>query len=742
MTKSINGFVLSVIFRNEENGYTVFELESDAENICCVGNIASVNEGEYLELTGDYVHHNIYGRQFKIEEYSVRIPQDVLAIRRYLGSGALRGVGAVLAERIVKKFGDDSIRIINEEPERLAEIKGISVRKAMEISRQMIEKNQLQNDMIFLARYGISLTLSLKIHQKYNGDFYTILQENPYKLAEDIDGIGFKTADSIALQSGIRKDSPFRLQSGLLYALNSALNEGNIYLPKNELLERTAALLDTDVENLDKPLTDLMLEKKIIIKRQRDEEDPIAYTSKAYYMELDIAVMLDKLNVSYRQDDDFIDSMIKSIQKEDGIVLDELQKKAVQAAASNGIFILTGGPGTGKTTIINTILKCFEAKDMEILLGAPTGRAAKRMQEATGHEASTIHRMLEIFVNSEESGRALFNRNKENPLEADVIIIDESSMIDIFIMHALLSATLAGTRIIFVGDVNQLPSVGPGRILYDMISSEAFEVIKLTRIFRQAASSDIVVNAHKINAGEQITPDNKSKDFFFLRRHDVRVIQKVVVTLVDSKLPEMLNVDSREIQVLTPTRKGPLGVESLNGILQKYTNPPDPDKAEYEHRSILFREGDKVMQIKNNYELEWEILGKYNIVIQNGKGIFNGDLGVIKDINTFLETLTVEFDDGRRVVYGFKQLDELELAYAMTVHKSQGSEYPAVVIPILSGPPKLLTRNLLYTAVTRAKNCVILTGDIDTFHEMIENKSKDERYTTLAKRIREVSINI
>lgn len=742
MSDRLEGYVEHIIFRNEENGYTVFELGKGNDPICCVGILHSINEGEYLEMSGSYMIHNIYGKQFKISDYNIKIPKEQKALERYLGSGAIKGIGAALASRIIDRFGEDTLHIIEEEPERLSEIKGISDKKARDIAAQVVEKSQFQSEMIFLSGYGISLNLCLKIHNKYHEHIYDILQDNPYKLAEEIEGIGFKTADSIALKAGIRLNSPYRIKSGFLYMLSLALGQGHMYLPKDILFSDTAGLLNIDEEELDKHFMDLIIEKKIIVKQLENdtgERVPIVYAYSNYYLELNTAAMLKSLNIVREEDYTFIHKIIDNIEGDSNIRLDELQREAVEKAAVSGIFILTGGPGTGKTTTINSMIRYFEALDMSILLAAPTGRAAKRMQETTGCEASTIHRMLELYGDPDDpEQKARFGRNKDNPLEADVIIIDETSMLDIFLMHALLEAVVPGTRMIFVGDVNQLPSVGPGRVLNDMIASGIFPVIRLNKIFRQAAKSDIVVNAHLINDGKDIRLDNQSEDFFFLERDDVRVVQKVVVSLVKEKLPRLLSLSSRDIQVLTPMRKGVLGCTMLNTLLQKYINEPDESKPEYDSGNTVFRTGDKVMQIKNNYQLEWVINGLYGIPVKRGTGVFNGDMGYIKKVDRFSEVIIVEFDDMRLVEYPFKQSDELELAYAITVHKAQGSEYSAVVMPLLSGPNMLLTRNLLYTAVTRAKNCVVLTGNPGIVGQMIKNESEDERYTTLETRLQEL----
>ena len=525
----------------------------------------------------------------------------------------------------------------------------------------------------------------------------------------------------------------------MLYTLLQASGEGHIYLPKEELFSRASGLLGVDSSYMEKHLMDMVVDRKLILKET--EDGAVVYPTRYYYLELNSARMLCELNILCPEDEEMMEKRINRIEKETGTRLDEMQKQAVAAAASHGPFILPGGPGTGKTTTINAIIRYFEEEGAELRLAAPTGRAAKRMTEATGYEAQTIHRLLELngMPEEEQEGRAVhFDRNSENPLEADVIIIDEMSMVDIALMHSLLLAVTAGTRLILVGDENQLPSVGPGNVLRDIIRSGCFPVVELKKIFRQASESDIVVNAHKINRGEQVTINNKSRDFFFLKRYDADIIIRVVIALIQEKLPRYVDAKPYEIQVLTPMRKGLLGVERLNQILQRYLNPPDEKKKEKEIGQRLFREGDKVMQVKNNYQLEWEILGRYKIPVDKGVGVFNGDTGIMTEINEFAETATVEFEDGRQAEYSFKQLEELELAYAVTIHKSQGSEYPAVILPILSGPRMLMNRNLLYTAVTRARKCVTVVGSETTFAEMIRNEKQQQRYSSLDRRIREL----
>lgn len=734
--ETVKGYVEHIVFRNEENGYTVFQLNNSDGDLTCVGKFHFIEEGELLELEGEYVVHKIYGTQLQVQSSKVCAPEDLVSIERYLGSGAIKGVGAALAGRIVKKFREDTFRIIEEEPERLAEIKGISERKAREIASQVEEKKDMRQAMLYLQKYGISTTLAARIYQHYGQNIYRVIEENPYQLADDVAGVGFKTADEIAVKVGIHTDSDYRIRSGIFYTLLQSVAEGHVYLNQPALLYRAGMLLEIEIKDIEPYLMDLAMEKKVILKKNEDGEVKV-YASRYYYMEMHVAGMLKDLNVSCDIADAVVSRRLDAIEQNTGLVLDELQKKAVVQAVRNGITVVTGGPGTGKTTTINAMIHYFESEGMELLLAAPTGRAAKRMTEATGCEAQTIHRLLEVNGNPEEEGTSGFQRTAQNPLEADVIIIDEMSMVDLPLMDALLSAVLPGTRLVLVGDVNQLPSVGPGSVLKDIIDSGYFSVVRLTKIFRQAQESDIVVNAHKINSCQPVLLDNKSKDFFFLKRQEPNIIIRVLITLIQKKLPQYVDATPYDIQVLTPMRKGLLGVERLNRILQEYLNPPDKDKEEKEVGERVFREGDKVMQIKNNYQLEWEIVTRYGMTVDKGLGIFNGDMGVIRQINTFEETVTVEYDEHRKVRYPYSLLDELELAYAITVHKAQGSEYPAVVIPLLQGPRQLYNKNLLYTAVTRAKKCVTIVGSDKVFQEMIFNKIERERNTSLSERIRE-----
>ena len=731
--ESLAGYVEHIIYRNADNGYTVLNLVSGEDEITCVGIFSAIAEGENIEAQGEYTEHPTYGQQFKVTSFEEKAPEDEEAIERYLGSGAIKGIGLAMAARIVRRFKEDTFRIIEEEPEHLAEIKGISNRKAMEIASQVNEKRDLRQAMIFLQQYGITMNLAVKVYQAYGQDVYGIIRENPYRLADDIDGVGFRTADEIAARVGIRMDSDFRVRSGILYTLLQASGEGHTYLPETELTPRASKLLNVTAEQVEKRYMDLAIERKIILKQMEDQTQ--IYAASFYYMEANTATMLKRLNVSYDVSDAEIEQRIRGIEKKSGMTLDEHQVTAVKEAVRNGLLVITGGPGTGKTTTINTIIRYFELEGLEIFLAAPTGRAAKRMSETTGFEARTVHRMLELNGGAEGSGG--FERDESNPLEADVIIVDEMSMVDISLMYSLLKAISVGTRLILVGDVNQLPSVGPGSVLRDIIQSHACNVVMLTKIFRQASTSDIIVNAHKINHGEEVILDNKSMDFFFLKRYDADVIINVVLQLIKQKLPKFVDATPYDIQVLTPMRKGLLGVERLNGILQRYMNPPANDKVEKEYGSTVFREGDKVMQTKNNYQLAWEIRTKFGLTVDKGLGIFNGDMGIIRQINDFAEQMIIEFDEGRMVEYPYKLLDELELAYAITIHKSQGSEYPAVVIPLLGGPMMLMNRNLLYTAVTRARKCVTLVGNEVTFQQMIRNTSQQKRYSGLCDRLKE-----
>lgn len=738
---TVNGYVEHIIYQNNENGYTVMSLSQEDGELTCVGVCRGLVQGESISAEGEFVDHPLYGTQFKINSYKTVAPKDRVGMERYLGSGAVKGVGPALAARIVRHFGDDTFRLIEEEPERLSEVKGISERKAREIALQMEEKKDLRDALVYLQQFGISNTLAVKIYDTYGMNLYGVMKENPYKLAEDITGVGFKIADEIASRIGIHTDSDYRIRSGLLYVLLQAVGEGHCYLPMDKLLGRARALLNVKEEDIRPQTENLMMDKKLVIKGES------VFASSYYYTELNCARMLYELNIPMcgegQEAGEAHKLLVDKLEKLAGelnMELDGLQQEAVLECVKNGLFILSGGPGTGKTTTINLIIRYFEAEGLDIFLAAPTGRAAKRMTEATGFEARTIHRLLELngALSDEDTKRVQFERNEENPLEADVVIIDEMSMVDINLFHSLLRAVTPGTRLVLVGDVNQLPSVGPGQVLKDLMDSGAFPAIILQKIFRQAKTSDIVVNAHRINRGEQISLDNKSRDFFLLERSDVNVIYKHMIQLIQDMLPKYVEASSFDIQVLTPMRKGSLGVETLNGILQQYLNPPDQHKKEQASGGTVFREGDKVMQVKNNYQLEWEVVSRYGIPIDKGIGVFNGDMGRILEINETSSQLVVEYDEHRRVTYPFSMLEELELSYAITIHKSQGSEYPAVIMPLLGGPRMLFNRNLLYTGVTRARSCVTILGSSQTVRSMIENESENRRFTALKDRIKEL----
>ena len=598
---TIEGYVEKIVYRNSDNGYTVLSVSYEGDDMTCVGTFQYINEGEYVVLEGHFTTHPSYGEQLVVEKYEIKVPEDEKAVVRYLGSGAIKGVGPALADRIVRRFKEDTFRIVEEEPERLAEVKGISKRMAIEIASQLEEKKDMRKAMMFLSGYGISMNLAVKIYTKYGQEMYRIIKENPYKLADDISGVGFKIADEIAEKAGISRDSDFRIKSAIQYLLSVAGTNGHACIPIAELLNATKDMLVLSDIDMEKYLMDMQIEKRIIVKEKLVGEEMVkmVYASNYYYTELNIASMLCDLDIRDNIPTEKINKKLASIEAKAGMELDELQRQAVITAMNSGLMIITGGPGTGKTTTINTIIKMYEAEGMEIMLGAPTGRAAKRMTEATGTPAQTIHRMLELNGVPDENSTAMrFERNEQNPLEADVIIIDEMSMVDMFLMHALLKAVCVGTRLVLVGDVNQLPSVGPGNVLKDIIAANMFNVVMLTKIFRQENQSDIVVNAHKINRGEEISLDNNSKDFLFVGRNEAAQVIGAMVTLVKEKLPKYVDADVSEVQVLTPMRKGVLGVENLNIVLQQSLNPKADNKREKETASGIFRQGDKVADKK------------------------------------------------------------------------------------------------------------------------------------------------
>ena len=741
------GFVDHFLFRKPENGYTVMslipdgfvddeELEDEPE-IICTGVFPSISEGENIKMEGEFVSHPSYGRQFQMKNYEVIVPKGAAAMQRYLSMGAIKGIGPALAKRIVKTFKEDTFRIMEEEPERLAEIKGISEKMAMKISDQVVEKKDVRDAMLYLADLGLGTTLSMRIYNEYGPKLYDVIRENPYRLVEDIAHLGFKTADDIASQLGVALDSEFRIQSGILYALGNAALNGHTYLPMEELIRESQVVLGVSRDDIQRNINALVLDKKLVQK-----EDAI-YTFAYYRLEENTAGLLLGLDQRFDETPAVMEKTIGEIEREEQMDFDEVQKEAIMQAASRGVFVLTGGPGTGKTTTIKGIIRYFEKNGMEVFLAAPTGRASKRMSEATKREAKTIHRLLEVNGGTEEEDvrkpkRGMFERNEDNPLEADVVIIDEMSMVDISLMHALLRAIPYGCRLILVGDTNQLPSVGPGNVLADIIASHMFRTVELKKIFRQEDTSDIVLSAHQIQEGIIPKIDNDSKDFFLMDRREAGHIITITKKLVADNMPRYVQATPFEVQVLTPMKKGTVGVENLNKELQEYLNPKKKGTKEYVFGDgKLLRTGDKVMQMKNNYQLEWKQVGKYGLTINSGTGVFNGDVGILKDINEFASFMTIEFEDGKIVEYPFKNQEELELAYAITIHKSQGSEYPAVVIPLMRGPELLMNRNLIYTAITRAQKCVVMVGQPQVFMEMIQNTKQTVRYSGLEYRLRE-----
>ena len=731
----LEGSVEAIIFKSEDTGYTVAKITANKELITIVGVMPLLQEGQQIEVKGTFIQHKQFGRQFSIEEYKEKLPSSSKEIEKYLSTGIIHGIGPVTAKKIVKAFGKDTLHILDNNIERLKEIEGIGEKKFNIIYESYIETKDLKDIMIFFQKHGITVNQCLKIYKKFGADSINKVSINPYILNDEISGIGFLTADKIAKEFGVEDTSSFRIQSGIRYVLNNFSAMGNTYMPKDKLIQECQKVLAVSKEIIEENIYNCVLEEKLKIEKIKDIE--AVYSLPYYYCELGVTNKIITLCIeNFQTINTDVEFEVSTFEKKNNIKFAPSQKKAILGAFENGIEIITGGPGTGKTTIIKCIIEIYENSGMKVLLAAPTGRAAKRMSESTEREAKTIHRLLEMGVSDEEN--SFFCKGESEPLEADVIIIDEASMIDIMLMNSLLKAIKLGTRVIIVGDVDQLPSVGPGNVLRDIIRSGCFSVVELKKIFRQASESDIVVNAHKINRGEQVTINNKSRDFFFLKRYDADIIIRVVIALIQEKLPRYVDAKPYEIQVLTPMRKGLLGVERLNQILQRYLNPPDEKKKEKEIGQRLFREGDKVMQVKNNYQLEWEILGRYKIPVDKGVGVFNGDTGIMTEINEFAETATVEFEDGRQAQYSFKQLEELELAYAVTIHKSQGSEYPAVILPILSGPRMLMNRNLLYTAVTRARKCVTVVGSENTFAEMIRNEKQQQRYSSLDRRIREL----
>lgn len=728
----VKGIINEVVFRNEVNGYSVLEMQRDDEEFTMVGYFPYVNIGETIKAYGYWVDHPDYGRQFKMESYEIITPATLNGIERYLASGLIPGIGPVTAKKIVEKFGTDTLDIIQYNPQKLTEIDGIGPKKAQKIYDAFIEQRELKEIMLFLQSYNISPTYAVRIYKTYGQRTIQIIKENPYNLAEDIFGIGFKMADRIALSMGIPLDSKYRIASGTRYVLNQYHSNGHSYVPQEVLIKTASELLEVREEDVENILSHLYIDRKIVVEKL---EDVIAVYSIAFHRaELGVArrlLALAQYPVSKVVFD--VDQVIDLIEIEEGINLASNQREAVHQAVNKGVLIITGGPGTGKTTTIKAIISIFERMGLKVELCAPTGRAAKRMQEATGREAKTIHRMLEYGYGDKDEDM-VFQRNEDLPLEADVIIVDEVSMVDILLMNNLLKAIAEGTRLILVGDVDQLPSVGPGCVLKDLINSEAVTVVRLNEIFRQAEESLIVVNAHRINRGEAPILNRKDKDFFFIREESQIGILDKIKELCKERLPKFSGYNSNDgIQVLSPMKKGICGVFNLNLELQKILNPPHISKNEIPYRDVIFREGDKVMQIRNNYKMKWQSLADPDY---EGQGVFNGDMGIITKIDSEEQIVEVIYDGEKLVKYEVSELDELELAYAVTVHKSQGSEFPILVMPVIPGPPMLLTRNLLYTALTRAKKMVVLVGHERCIYSMIRNNYVTRRYSGLEYRLR------
>ncbi len=734
--ETLHGTVEDIIFQNIENGYAVFTISENETEITCVGIVPHLHEGENVEISGHWTVHATYGRQFQVEIYAKTVPTTQEGIEKYLASGIIKGIGAKTAKKIVEKFGENSFQIIEEQPERLAEIRGITLKKAQSIGAVFQEQHDLRQVMVFLQNFGVTPTFAMKIYKKYKQQTFDIVKNNPYRIADDIFGIGFKMADKMASSMGIPFDSPYRICAGIKFILNHALGNGHVFLPIALLIQQTEELLELYHIDMEQYLKEMQLNNQIWLEKR--EEQYYVYLAPFYYAEISVAKKLLELSQQYDSENSInIENTIKEVEEQTKVTLAQQQKQAVIDAMTHGVLIITGGPGTGKTTTINTIIQILLQEDNEIVLAAPTGRAAKRMTEATGMEAQTIHRLLGINFINEDKRRQTFDKNEENPIDADVIIIDESSMIDIALMHSFLRAVSAGTRLILVGDVDQLPSVGAGNVLKDLITCQKLPVVVLNQIFRQAQESAIIMNAHRINQGQKLVLNEKEKDFFFVKRAYPEDIVKAIVELAIRRLPNFLSCDSiKDIQVLTPIRKSSIGVYHLNEVLQQALNPPDENKKEKLFRNTIFREGDKVMQIKNNYNIVWKIYNHFGKVKEEGVGVFNGDAGMVTDIDETNELLEVTFDDDKCVVYDFTQLEELELAYAITIHKSQGSEYPVVIMPVHNGPPMLMTRNLLYTAVTRAKQLVVLVGLEDKISAMVANNREINRYSSLSYRLK------
>lgn len=726
----IQGIVEDIVFQNEDNGYVVAHIKDKKEKTTITGCIPYINEGQNLKLLGDWVIHPQFGQQFRVKSCEEVVPNSLDGIEKYLSSGIIAGIGPVTAKKIVAQFGEETLDILDNNIERLQEIDGIGAKKIETISKSYLKQREIRNIMVFLQTYGVTVKQCVKIHKRYGANSINVVKENPYALTDEISGIGFKTADKIARSLGIEKDSPFRIQCGVRYIVNQFCGMGNTYMPLDKLFKEAKSILGVNEEAIERNLQESMLNGTLKVEVIEGEE--CVFTMPYYYCELSVTSKIITLTTAgYDEVKIDVGEEIHKFEKENNIKFAEIQVEAIKGAFENGIEIITGGPGTGKTTIIKCITEIFEAASMTVFMAAPTGRAAKRMSEATGRDSKTIHRLLELGFNDDDDMD--FLRGEESPLQCDVLIVDEASMIDILLMNNLLKAIPMGTRLIIVGDADQLPSVGPGNVLRDLIESKCVKIVRLKDIFRQAEESMIVVNAHKINNGDMPILNQKNKDFYFLNCEDGEKILETLVGLIDKRLPKFNKNWNKvkDIQILSPMRKGTLGITNLNTQLQEVLNPKMKDKNEKQFKDNIFRVGDKVMQTKNNYNLKWSRIDGEGE--KEGLGVFNGDIGYITGVEE--DKITVVFDEDKEIIYDNMYLDELELAYSMTVHKSQGSEFPVVIMPMFMGPPLLMNRNLLYTGITRAKQMVVLVGLPKAIHFMINNNKSFERYSALRWRI-------
>lgn len=731
----LDGLVEAVIFKSEDTGYVVAKITANKEVNTIVGTMPLIKEGQQIEVKGEWIKHKQFGRQFNVEEYKEVLPTSTKEIEKYLSTGIIHGIGPVTAKKIVKAFGEETLNILDNNIERLKEVEGIGKKKYNIIYQSYLETRELKDIIMFFQKHGVTINQCLKIYKKFGGDAQNIVSENPYILSDEISGIGFLTSDRIAKSLGIEPISDFRIQSGIKYVLNSFSGLGNTYMPKDKLINEAQRVLSVDKELIEVNIYNSVLEGKIKIEKINEIE--AVYSLPYYFCELGVTNKIITLSIeNFQTINSDITFEISSFERKNNIVFADSQKEAILGAFENGIEIITGGPGTGKTTIIKCIIEIYENNGMKVLLAAPTGRAAKRMTESTCREAKTIHRLLEMGVSDNEN--SFFGRGEGEPLEGDVIIVDEASMIDIMLMNSLLKAIKLGTRLIIVGDADQLPSVGPGNVLRDLIDSEFIKVVRLKDIFRQGKESMIITNAHRINNGELPYLNKKGGDFFFDNRESNEEILETILDLVNRRLPLFNSKWNkiRDFQVLSPTRKGILGVDNLNNELQSILNPPSKDKKERKFKDSVFREGDKVMQTKNNYSLKWNRINGYGD--NEGVGIFNGDMGFIESISEENRTVTVVFDDERRIVYDNLYVEELELAYAITIHKSQGSEFKVIITPAFMGSAFLMNRNILYTGITRAKELVVVVGNQRALKYMVDNTNSMERYSSLKERILDI----